>query len=381
MPLAASKGNMRRALLAAFLLFASSSLCLSAQALFFASDESGFRGEPVGGKAASDFVLEERSDAASKASILYKNGTEIERTLSTPLPSGWKSTHYLKGILTDETIYDASGALLEERQYAPLGDGKRLDAKPPLLARTLDYSYQGGRLLAVISKDGSAKEDGRLSYRYDSKGRLVELAASGSFGLSNIGIVPGSPAPSALLSSTGLAPRQLTTVHVYDSQGRPAGSETREADKLVQLEAFTYGEDSMIAHKKAEDLVRDLLVDTSYDSKGRATLIVNHAGDTETRRESLSYDGKGRILSDVVVQGKTEIRKDYVYDKGESLSIETTTIGDIVQAVVRSMKDGSIVKETYAGGSLVVASTYLGGRLVKEVYYTSGAITRTKEYR
>jgi hypothetical protein len=343
----------------------------AAESLFFSSDEASFQGEALPSGSAKGYVLELVKEGSKETRILRLDGRERERLLIEATRTGRRETHSIEGRIDKILEYDARSYLLAEKSYVP-------DSDSPIL--TLLYSYAQGRLKEVKALDGEGLPTGSLVYRYDPKGRLLELGASGSFGAGETGMVPGLLPPALLWSSTKTGDGSLYSVVFYDAEGRPVRYETRQGQKSLSTQVLQYGKGGLVLSRQETDGPAQAATETSYDQLGRAVLKVTKKAGIETGRESFSYDDKGRLVEDLSRQGKTVTRRTWTYDEGDVLSRESTTIDGSLFSVVSIKADGSTVKELYDKGVLFLRSYHSKGKLLREEFMSNGLVVRTKDY-
>lgn len=346
---------------------------------YYASDKAGFQGESLAGLSRQGYVLAMITDGASTVRVLYLDGKESSRTILTQSEEGSQERLFEAGSLTEERSYDRSGNLLEELFYAA---PQSRDAAP-VARRT--YSYDRGRLVSVEAFDASSEATGKLEYRYDSRGRLLELVASGSFGRTQAGMAPSGSLPVASwfaipAESEPPAADDILEITRYDGGGRPLERSTYKGEECIRAEMLIYDASGRLSSSRTFDAPSQTMLETSYDSRGLAVLVVTTVRDAEQSRESLSYDEESRLVEDSISTRSSTTRKLYSYAGQDERSRETVIVNGVTASVTVEGEDGSIVKELYDKGALFLRAFYRDGMLAREEFIEGGTVVRTKDY-
>ncbi len=318
--------------------------------------------------------------------ILLKDGLEIERRLRVKGPKGSVERLFRGAVLVEESRTGPGGELLEELFYEEAGAD---EAAPPgtraraRLREKRSYAYAAGRLARVEASDGEGSSLGSLEYRYDARGRLLELRATGSFGAERSGMLP-SPAGG---DGGGLGLEWSErggelAIRRYDAEGRTLLTELRRGGALLRRETFSYAPGSRSPRSSlAEELETRERVETSYGSRGEILAIRRTKEGVEVSRTEFGYDPKGRLLFEQTWRGASLARRTLEYDEaGEPRREERWKDGALV-AVALLEASGLRVEELYDGGQLVLRVYYEGGRKVKEEFIEGGLVRRVREYR
>lgn len=365
---------------------------------YFSSDEAGFQGEELHGLQARGYTLGVEASPASTLRILYRDGKELRRTLRSASADGSRESVMEEGRLLEERIYDRAGNLVEEFLYErlPSDAGKAASAAAstgaasgaqslPDLVSHLVYAYLSGRLASVESFDASSRSQGKLEYRYDPSGRLLEMIASGSFGTSAAGVAPGAALPAASwfavpLSGTVEPAKDALEITRYDVAGRPAERASYEGGACVRAEVLIYDATGKLALSRTFETATRTMSETTYDPRGLVVLVVTTVDGVEKSRESYAYDDSSRLVERSLVGSASSRRTNYDYDGRGEISRETVHIDGVIVSVTANMADGTIVKELYDKGVLFLRAYYSDGRLRKEEFIENGAVARTREY-
>lgn len=347
--------------------------------LYYASDKAGFQGEVLAGLSRQGYVLAMTTDGASTLCVLYLDGKESGRTIRTPTEEGSREQVFEGTVLTEERSYDRSGNLIEERFYA----SPRPESAQSFSRRA--YSYAGGMLVSVEAFDPFGAPEGKLEYRYDPSGRLLELLASGSFGSAQAGMAPGGSLPIAswfAIPSGSASPAVDDVLEItrYDASGRPVERSRYKGDECVLAELLFYDASGRLSSSRAFDVPAQTMSETSYDARGLPVLVVTTLNEVEQSRESLSYDGESRLLEDSVSTRASTTRKLYSYAGEGERSRETVIVNGITVSVTVERADGSVVKELYDRGVLFLRAFFRDGMLEREEFIEGGTVVRTKDY-
>ena len=376
---------------------------------FYLSDEAGFQGEELHGLQPKGYTLAMDASPSSTVWTLYHDGRELRRTVRVTTADGARESVLEGSGLREERTYDRAGNLVEELFYGsssseegkPGNDaagagvgapghtapsGLVLPAQPPpRLVSRLAYTYLSGRLVSVESFDASSKSQGKLEYRYDASGRLLELSASGSFGASAAGLAPGASLPAA---SWYAVPgpdgegkgRDALEITRYDGAGRPVERASYVDGACVRAETMIYNEAGNLARSLTLETDTGTLSETTYDSRGLVALIVTSVDGAERSRESYIHDDASRLVESTLVSQATTTRTSFVYDGAGERSRETVQVDGVIVSVTVSLSDGTVVREFYDRGELFLRTYELEGRLRKEEFVEKGSVVRTREY-
>ncbi|MBL8967140.1 MAG: hypothetical protein JNG85_09025, partial [Spirochaetaceae bacterium] len=213
---------------------------------FFASDPSGFRGPAIAAPPASGYALAVETVGNEERRILLKDGLEIERRVRAKGPKGSVERLFRGASLVEESKSGPGGELLEELFYeeaaahdgAP-GTGERGERgeRGDQLREKRSYVYTAGRLARVEVSDGNGQSLGGLEYRYDPRGRLLEIRATGSFGVERSGMDPSPTAGEG--GGLGLEWSERggeLAIRRYDAEGRALLAELRRGGTLLRRE-------------------------------------------------------------------------------------------------------------------------------------------------
>ncbi len=344
---------------------------LAAGGQFFLSDEAGFQGLPAAKDDKAGYILEILVDGLKETRILRKDGVEKEIRRLDVTASGKRESRLVDGILLETTDFDQQGAIVEEKSYDSAG------AKPILSRR---YSYVKGKLYKVESFDETDTSTGSLRYRYDPKGRLVELRALGAFGMGMLGTVPGETGPGVLWTEVPGEKSHGLVVIVYDNVQRPVRMDSYRDDKLERRETISYDKASLVAKRVVESPGKDEILEVRYDRGGRPLLSILRRAAKETQRESWLYDEKGRALEHITLRGASTVRITWTWGEGDELSSESSFRNGVLISIIRTFPDGIVVKEYYDKGKLFLQARYEENRLVREDFMSGGLVVRSKEY-
>jgi len=408
------------AMLAVLLALAFSPVRLAGQETrFFSSDEAGFQGEELQGMQAKGYTLALATTPSSSTRILYRDGKELRRTVRTATQDGTRESVLEGNILREERNYDRAGNLVEELFFgspasgedktgtgagtvgsagstgggaagrpASAGTAPSVQAPPNLVSR-LVYVYLSGRLASVESFDASSRSQGKLEYRYDASGRLLELSASGSFGASAAGLAPGASLPAAswfavpasgTSKASAEAGKDILEITRYDPAGRPVERSSYVDGACVRAEAMIYGESGSLAESRTFEAGTRTMTETTYDPRGRVALVVTAVDGSEKSRESYLYDDASRLVESTLVSQSTTTRTIFAYDGPGEKSRETLQVNGVVVSVTVNLADGTVVTELYDRGALFLRSYHSDGRLRKEEFIENGSVARTREY-
>lgn len=378
---------------------------------FFSSDEAGFQGEELRGPQDKGYTLAVAASPSSLTRVLYRDGKELRRTTRTATQDGTRESVLEEGRLKEERIYDRAGNLVEESFFGspaseegkagtgaaasgsaaagrPASSGAAVQATPRLVSR-LVYAYLSGRLASVESFDASSRSLGRLGYRYDASGRLLELSASGSFGASAAGLTPGASLPAAswfavpapgTAEASDVAGKDILEITRYDPAGRPVERSSYVDGACVRAEAMSYGESGSLALSRAFEAGTRTMSETTYDPKGRVLLVVTSVDGAEKSRESYLYDDASRLVELSLESQASTTRTIFAYDGPGEKSRETVQVNGVVVSVTVNLADGTAVRELYDRGVLFLRSYHSDGRLRKEEFIENGSVARTREY-
>jgi antitoxin component YwqK of YwqJK toxin-antitoxin module len=387
---------------------------------FFSSDEAGFQGEELQGLQAKGYTLAVAAAPSSSIRILYRDGKELRRTVRTATRDGTRESVLEGDVLKEERNYDRAGNLVEELFFGSPASGEdktgtgagaagnaestggggaaarpvsagpppAVQAPPGLVSR-LVYAYLSGRLASVESFDASSRSQGKLEYRYDASGRLLELCASGSFGASAAGLAPGASLPAAswfavpvsgAAEASAEAGKDALEITRYDPAGRPVERSSYVDGACVRAEAMIYGESGGLAESRAFEAGTRTMSETTYDPRGRVALVVTSVDGSEKSRESYLYDDASRLVESTLVCQSTTTRTIFAYDGPGEKSRETVQVNGVVVSVTVNRADGTVVKELYDRGALFLRSYHSEGRLRKEEFIENGSVVRTREY-
>lgn len=370
---------------------------------FFSSDEAGFQGEELRGIQAKGYTLAVKVAPSSSLRILYRDGDEMRRTVKVATVDGSRESVLEGSILKEERTYDRAGNLVEESLYESpsSGDGKAETGgatghaapsgavsaipPPPRLVSHLVYTYASGRLVSVESFDASSLSQGKLEYRYDASGRLLELSASGSFGASAAGLAPGASLPAAswfAVPEAGTAEPGKESLEItrYDTAGRPIERASYEGGACVRAEAMVYGETGNLVRSRTFEADTRTMSETTYDPKGRVVLVVVSVDGAEKSREISAYDDASRLVERSLMVPSSTTRTSFVYDAAGENSRETVQVNGVVVSVTMTLVDGTVVRELYDRGALFLRIYQSDGRLRKEEFVENGSVVRTREY-
>ena len=367
--------SIRRCLVLVLTFFFFYSSSLFAESTFYLSDKSAFKGEKTEGIANSKYVLELRVLSDRTIRILYEDGKEKERWIVEPQKNGTRETHYTDGAIIEESDLLLNGAILEERFYSASDI-----ASTSSLSEKRRYSYSGDRLTRIDALNASESLLGSIEYRYDPRGRLIEIKASGAFGDTEMGIIPGPTTPSISWSDRPKSQTGQIVLTKFDSSGRPSENDVYEGATLSRRELFSYERGATLSRRVLDDFSKKTTIDTKYDEMGRIQEVHTSNNGKAKSIEKYSYYDNGKIFEYEIIQDKVITVKSYVYDSGDDASVEKTTIDGILVSVIKTEKDGSVLKELYDEGNLFVRIVTIGGRIKKESFYVEGKIVRTKEY-
>jgi hypothetical protein len=366
--------GLRPAFWAAFL---SLGLSLGAEPLYYASDAAAFEGELLSGpRDGGEYVLAVTRAEGSETRALLRKGKEIERRLLQWKGEGRLERLFREGNLAEEESYGAQGELLNEKVY-------KLNPKSekPELSESRVYTYSaasyGSRLGRVEAFDQEGASRGALEYRYDARGRLVEVRASGSFGRERAGATVGTRGLVAAWAGMG---EDSVFVASYEG-GKPLAEAVYGKDgKALSMESYAYGEDGRLSSMSLSDPKSGESSQTSYDPGGRPLRIEVKLGSTTLSRRELVYDEKGRIIEDTLSEGDKSVEKTSSYAEEGTKNRIVTKKGGLILSSELIEADSSSVRELYDKGELFLRLYSSKGRVTKEEFIREGSVVRVRVF-
>jgi hypothetical protein len=334
---------------------------------WFSSDEGAFQGDPLPALAAKGYCLSVRAEGGAETRILFRDGLEVERRVVRKTGSGSLERVLKGGVLREERRSGQRGELLEELFYFESG----------LLRERRAYGYEARRLAKVEAFDSGGAPLGALSYRYDPRGRLAELAATGSFGEARSGLL-GLPGGGIAAEWSTLEGELL--LRRFDQAGRVASVETRRGDAVLRRESFSYeGSSARPSFSLLEDLASGEGTEKAFDAAGRILSLRVLSKGAERSRTDFAYDAKGRLESERTRSGGSLTLRSLSYDEEGGLLREETRKDGLLFRTVVFAGEGR-VEEYFEGGILVLRATYEGARKVKDEFFEGGQVARSRSY-
>jgi hypothetical protein len=331
-----------KTLLAVSLLLVSASGAFG-ETLLYRSNSFGMLLEPVQryGRDQTEWVIEVERKGSLETRRLLDNGAETRRwETAVSAKSGEKTEREFAGdALVALRIYDRSGSLLQEDQYA--GGG---------LSQKTVLTYGGGRLqrVRVQASDGTLlyTED----YLYETNGALRQVRRTPPVGEASLSAYT--------YGSSGLSEERTTAgdtanLDRYDSRGRVIHRERRASGAIVSIQDFSFRPDSGVLLSSIE----------RYPDEGKQT--------------ERSYDEKG-LLSEEVTTAAGKVLDTIAYARNDKGWMTTKTRrGPLGLEVWRYSLDdsGKVTREAYSvSGSLARMTLYGDGKLRTEALYKEGEV-------
>lgn len=334
---------------------------------WFSSDEGAFQGDPLPTLAAKGYCLSVRAEGGTETRILFRDGQEVERRVTRKTGSSSLERVLKGGVLREERKSGPRGELLEELFYFESG----------LLRERRAYGYEAQRLAKVEAFDSGGAPLGALTYRYDPRGRLAELEATGSFGEARSGLL-GLPGGGVAAEWSVLEGELL--LRRFDPSGRIASVETRKDDALLRRESLTYeGSSARPSFSLLEDLASGEGTEKAYDAAGRILSLRLLSKGAERSRTEYAYDAAGRLVSERLRNGSSLSLRSLSYDEEGGLLREEKRRDGLLFRTVAFAGEGR-VEEYFEGGILVLRATYAGARKVKDEFFEGGQVVRSRSY-
>jgi hypothetical protein len=362
---------MRRHL-AALVFLLCAVLPVSAEELLFKSNDFGMLLSRITETQQGDsrWVLRVRRTGTDEQRMLYDKGKEVRQW-----DVSWNRDHTEKveretaaGALVARRVYDASGSLLQEEEYAS-----------GVLSRKTLSTYAGGRLTRTRVLDGAdGREVSSAVYLYAANGSLREVRRT---------VAPGETSVSAVvIAGTGLSEQRSSQggslfIERFDTDGRMTNRERRTDGTTVSTEEFTYDGTTRTPAASEERLPGDnSVIARHYDDAGRVsdetTSVKGAVRETVMyqRNEKGKVTTKSRRSPDGLESWK------YTYADSGDLSREEYFRRGILAKVTDHGTGKLRTEEMYREGELFLKVYYDGDTRLREEVYTNGTVQRERSY-
>ena len=230
-----------------------------------------------------------------------------------------QTRNYEKGTITEETNYDARGALEEKTVYSYSHDGKILeedcyDAKGVLQYKKVhNYGDAGKRVDVATYIFGGSILDGTQSLSYDYHGSLLEDArygANGSLRLKQTYIYDDRNHLIETVSCNGANQILIKAAYAYDNRDRLTTQSSYEADGSFESKTrFAYdSRDNLVErlHFTADGTLKNRQRST-YDEKGNLTEEAQYSSSDGSLEEKSVYDYKSDAKGNWIKQTKFKV--------------------------------------------------------------------------
>jgi len=362
---------MNRALLRILLLLAA--LHVSSEDLLYRSNDFGMLLARISPYQQDDtrWVLRIRRSGLDEERLLYDNRKEVKRWEISW--NGERTERVEKeiagGVLAARRIYDASGSLLQEEEYAA----------GALSKKTLS-TYANGRLTRTRALSGpDSREISSEVYLYAANGGLREVRRT---------VSPAETiVSSSITGASGLAEERSSMggglfIERYDTDGRLINRERRDDSVTVSIEDFAYASGSRTLTSSVEKLpVEDGLVERRYDDAGRLSRETRSVKGTIREIVEYKHDEKGKVTSKTRRGPEgLEVWKYSYSDSGDLSREEYFQRGILVKVTVHG--EGKIrTEELYRDGELFLKVFFDGDTRLREEVYSNGSLQRERSYQ
>jgi antitoxin component YwqK of YwqJK toxin-antitoxin module len=316
------------------------------------------------------WVLEVRRNGRDEVRLLFDNGKEVRRW---DLAWNGGQTERVErqsagGVLTARRIYDASGSLLQEEEYAA-----------GVLSKKTLFTYANGRLSRARTLEGAdEREISAETYLYAAGGGLREVRRT---------VAQGEPAvSSAVTSAAGLSEERSTAegslfIDRYDAVGLLINRERRDDGVPVSTEDFSYGPGSRILASSEERLPADhALISRRYDAAGRLSRETRSVNGTVTETVGYERDAKGSVSTKTRMSAEGSESWSYAYsDSGDLSREEYSRRGTLVKVTIHGEKKLR-TEELYKDRELFMKVFYDGDTRLREEVYSDGVLQRERSY-
>jgi hypothetical protein len=344
----------------------------SAEELFYKSNDFGMVLAPIPAYMRHDsrWILGVQRTDSDEERRLFDSGKEVRRW-----QVSWNRERTQKveresagGTLAARRVYDASGALLQEEEYAA-----------GVLAKRSVYTYGNGRLTRKREIGADGKLISSAAYLYTVNGGLREVRRT---------VTPDTTMVTSVVSGpTGLAEDRSSLggslfVERYSLDGRMINRERRVDGETVSVEDFTYdAESGHLVSSKESRPTDGLLVERRYDDAGRLSQETMTVKGTVTETYSYEHDGKGREISKLrrSASGLETWKKIYT-DSGDLAREEYSRRGILVKAIIHEPGKRR-TEELYKDGDLFLKVFYDGDTRLREEVWSNGSILRQRSYQ
>lgn len=271
------------------------------------------------------------------------------------------------GALAARRVYDATGSLLQEEEYAGA-----------LLAKKTLYKYANGRVTRKRILDGDGKTVSSETYLYAANGALREVRRSAASDAAMVSSVVQGPAG---LSETRSSLGDDLFVERFGPDGRMVNRERAVDGRTLSVEDFTYDPVSGTLASSRESRPSDTtVVDRRYDGSGRLSQETTTVKGAVSETSSYEHDEKGRETVKLrrSAAGLETWKKSYA-DSGSLLREEYYKRGILVKATVHGQ--GKLrTEELYKEGELFLKVFYEGDTRLREEVWANGRIQRERSY-
>ena len=360
---------MRRCLLPAILLLIG--LHGFAQELLYKSNDFGMLLSRITPSMERDsrWVLKIRRTGLDDDRRLFEHGKEVRRWQVT-----WNGAKTEKveressgGKLAARRLYDASGSLLQEEEYA----------KGILSKKTL-YTYANGRVTRKRELGADGKAVSSEVYLYGAHGGLREARLNVAPDLSIVTSVVNGPAG---LSEQRSRVGGALFVERFDLDGRLVNRERQVDGQTVSVEDFAHDQKSgALASSQESRPAEKMLIERRYDEAGTISLETVTVKGTVTETDAYEHDGKGREISKLrrSSAGLETWKKSYS-ESGDLSREEYYKRGILVKAVIHG--EGKLrTEELYRDGELFLKVFLDGDTRLREEVWFNGRMERERSY-
>jgi antitoxin component YwqK of YwqJK toxin-antitoxin module len=344
----------------------------SGEDLFYRSNDFGMGLARIAPYQKGDprWVLEVRRNGRDEVRLLFNKGKEVKRWEFT-----WNNgkTERVErqsagGVLTARRIYDASGSLLQEEEYAA-----------GVLSKKTLFTYANGRLSRTRTIEGpDDRQVWAETYLYSPGGGLREVRRT---------VSQGEPAVStAVTSATGLSEERSAAggslfVERYDTEGRLINRERRADGVSVSTEDFSYGPGSRTLTSSEERLSVDHgLVSRRYDEKGSLSQETRSVNGSVKETVGYERDAKGNVSAKTRKSAEGSESWKYTYSESGDLSREEYSLRGILVKVIVHGEGKLRTEELYKDRELFMKVYYDADTRFREEVYSNGILQRERSY-
>ena len=317
----------------------------------------------------SRWVLKIQRTGIDEDRRLFDHGKEVRRWQIT-----WNSEKTVKveresagGTLAARRVYDASGSLTQEEEYAG-----------GLLSKKMLYTHARGRVTRkrVLGADGKVVSS--EVYLYAVSGGLREVRRSVAAEATAVSTVVDGPAGlSEERSSMGGA----LFVERFGVEGRMVNRERRVDGQTVSVEDFTYDPASgTLASSQESRPAEKKVIERRYDDAGRLSQETTTVKGVVAESDTYERDAKGREISKLRRSsvGLEAWKKSYT-DSGDLSREEYYKRGILVKAIVHG--EGKLrTEELYKDGDLFLKVFLDGEARLREEVWSNGSMQRERSY-